>query len=316
MQYSLGLNKPDHRKRKDPRILHEILYDEAKAGKITNQTFKDAAITHLKAAPLSMAQVGTDGFKRFPCSVSGDTYYTKKARSIIDHKSELVFNKQGTIVFATLTVDIRSLGFNYYKAGIEAKKQLRKYIASVSERLNYYYGQAKSKRNFNYIWVLEYQHSGNPHYHIIFNLLDRYPFTYKKKLKGKYHKDGSPVTVNKLSSRKLQDCFTLPWTLGNADVTVLDGEAAQGYLTKYIGKGLKLDKDLLEMPAEQFTDEQRKALLQMMMPVLCNARRFDYSHRLEPSKRSRKERVKEIADKIAETVITETPKRRRRLRTW
>lgn len=126
----------------------------------------------------------------------------------------LIKNNTDLGTFITLT-------YSYKTTVADSKKDLAKFFAKLKRK----------NKELKYIWVLEFQENGNPHYHILCNLEFDIKVEYRKSFK---HKN----IENEFNSKF--------WNKGFIDIKKIDDNSygVGRYLTSYITKDLT-DKDFM-----------------------------------------------------------------------
>lgn len=148
--------------------------------------------------------------------------------------------------FITLTISSR------YKKNV----QYNKYIKEFIEKLEYRY------KNINWIWKLELQENGNPHYHLIVDKktdwkvirsiwnkiqkihVDEYQIKHKEKYKNGYYFDKQLVNKNgevieeEIQKKRYEKGYKANWRNPNStDVKIEENiENVKKYVSKYISK--------------------------------------------------------------------------------
>ncbi|PMQ00696.1 MAG: hypothetical protein CBR30_09810, partial [Dictyoglomus sp. NZ13-RE01] len=185
--------------------------------------------------------------------------YLRKVRNKFDRVFESASSKYKTGVFLTLTLDPKTY------------KSIREGIAIGSKAWNRFMSRLRKKLGFRppYIRVLEFQDSGNPHYHVVLfgidSIGDHYELTeYLKKIGfGEIHYEYKIVNRN----------GNWEWSNPRHKPTKLHNHGVKDYLKKYIEKMFNYDIGVNSTEAR--VDDYKIALY-----FALDSRFFTYSYAL------------------------------------
>ena len=273
--------KPDEevekekKQREDPEKRYEKLVKEMKTMKITAETLIESAKT-LKATRPTVGIYNEAGeMIFFKGDVRGTEKYAEKTKGRFEICVEELEKIDGTPLFVTVTVDPSKFSGDCLAMRKALQAEKAKFIRKM-----------KRLGTLHYVEVVESHLSGQPHAHFLL-ILEGKQHKYWIDSKGKRR-----MSDNNLRKR-IKNC----WKAGNSDIEVAYKGGLVGYMTKYMRKGIDGVLDSLEGGQETLTDEQKKALMDTLLPIVAQTRSWSASKELRMrAKDTRDERFRQIGE--------------------
>jgi hypothetical protein len=268
----ISLQKPYERR--NPLKKYEMLALEAQEGHIDDKTLIDAAKILEATRPVVMSEDENREKHFFKGLVRGCTVYADRSKAHITEALNELDMIPGTALFYTVTLNREKFCNNILKAWQAINGMRDKFIRRMRQR-----------GILHYVEVCEAQYDGYPHIHIICKWENE---TIKHYIDhtGKW----------RIKDKKLWKTIKDMWMGGISDILVVKNGGVAGYVNKYISKGICLGDVKKMEKVGKLTEDNRKLLLGVMLPILAKRRMWSASAGLRrAAKQSRGERWDAIA---------------------
>lgn len=248
--------------RQKPEERYPLLYQEALAGHITNNTLKiSMGILHDQTHVLIKNENGV--ITAFEENRKGTSRYAVEKRIRIAEHAKRAHKIYHRSYFLTLTDKVDLSGENLFQQWINFKN-------NVSDFLKYFC------RNWDcaYEVVFESTYFGACHAHIVIHV-------------HSFEKDDILIKKGdeiKVVNSEMRRWIVSHWKLGMSDLQRSGKRSPIKYLLKYITKTSYDQMALLSKKDARIGKEQRKSMLTLLMPILVGMRQFQLSQLPEEEK--------------------------------
>lgn len=238
--------------RADPAKKYKLLYDDFQSARVRSTLLLRTFQKRMSERPLCYVSRQDGEGSLFYGLIKGCHDYNLKLEEKIRAKSKELVSRGGAFYFLTVTYSPNTHG----KAIVDAWKTFSRQLYPFMHSLSRKYRAA-------YCCVLESTLAGYPHAHILLQLPSAPDIKHRFMKPGQKYKYGKLLDF--IKKRVPSPIFILqkaePYALVN-------------YLTKYVSKGLdKLEKKV-SSGSVSLSNDNRKALLSCMCPVLAQIRQF------------------------------------------
>lgn len=232
-------------------------------------------------------QISDDELVHFLGQVRGDTKYASDARRKIERYCGNLADVEGSGIFFTLTIDPKLCPDSLIATNLLFYAELKKFKRRIKE-----YATAV------YVSVVEAQGNGRLHAHVLVKFTGQY-YRHWVDEHGRWRLDDDNLW------HRLQDM----WPMGSTDIQVIQNDKIKGYLTKYVSKGFAI-RDLTDYEKSgKLSFDDRKNLLNMLMPIIVHNRMFDATRSLTAKssggEKEKAERLLEAAQSFVENAFSE-----------
>jgi hypothetical protein len=248
--------------RTPPAKKYGKLFEEAEQATISNSTLTYTFRQRMNERALCYSQEENGEGFMFRGMVKGCPEYNKRLEEKIKEKSGEMLLHNTAFYFLTITYAPALHGYNIVEAWQIFNQQLYPFMHSI-----------KRKFNASYCSVLEATFKGYPHAHIVLGL-PRSPDIKHARMKG-----GKEIKYGQVFDFIRARVPSPVWNLQKADVKGLEG-----YLCKYVAKGMEKANSVSESGQDKLPKEERKALLSCLMPVLAQTRQVRSSIKTSQNK--------------------------------